>query len=85
MVADVCTNSEVLVGKFPREKVESTFKIEGETVDYSKSLNGTSYTAGWVLDSLRKNDDVYIKEFGSRKVKDVSFIFYLNLLKSNSK
>lgn len=71
-MAEVCTNNEVVVGKFPREPVD-ILKIEGETVDYSKSLNGSTYTAGWVLNSLRKNDAVYKKNYGSRKVKDVSF------------
>ncbi|KAE9546854.1 hypothetical protein FO519_009934 [Halicephalobus sp. NKZ332] len=47
-------------------------RISGESVNYSKLLDGTTYTAGWVLESLRTNDPVFKEEFGSRKVKDVT-------------
>ncbi|KAE9546595.1 hypothetical protein FO519_010193 [Halicephalobus sp. NKZ332] len=47
-------------------------RISGESVNYSKLLDGTTYTAGWVLESLRTNDPVFKEEFGSRKVKDIT-------------
>ena len=43
-----------------------------DVVDVSKQLCGHSFTAGWLLDSLRVNDKVYQKLHGDRPVKDVT-------------
>ena len=47
-----------------------------DIVDVSKSINGHSFTIEWLLDSLRTHDKTFIKLFGNRPVKDVSFFNY---------
>uniref|UniRef100_A0A914Y907 Uncharacterized protein n=1 Tax=Panagrolaimus superbus TaxID=310955 RepID=A0A914Y907_9BILA len=44
----------------------------GDTVNLDESINGHSFTYGWLLDSLRKNDKIYQKLHGNRGVKAIS-------------
>lgn len=53
--------------------------VEKDIVDLSKSINGHTFTNGWLLDSLRAHDDMFIKLHGKRSVKDVSKIMCLFL------
>uniref|UniRef100_A0AC35FCS5 CHK kinase-like domain-containing protein n=1 Tax=Panagrolaimus sp. PS1159 TaxID=55785 RepID=A0AC35FCS5_9BILA len=46
--------------------------VEKDIVDLSKPINGHSFTNGWLLDSLRANDDTFIELHGKRSVKDIT-------------
>ena len=49
-----------------------TKKVDGDLFDEWKQLAGHTFTAGFVVESLRSNDEVYIKLHKDRPVKDVS-------------
>ena len=51
-----------------------TKKVPGDLFDEWKRLAGHSFTAGFVVESLRANDEVYKKLHGDRPVKDVGFL-----------
>ena len=59
-----------------------TKKVPGDLFDEWKRLAGHSFTAGFVIESLRTNDTVYKKLHGDRPIKDVSFLrsWLINLL-----
>uniref|UniRef100_A0A914R006 CHK kinase-like domain-containing protein n=1 Tax=Panagrolaimus davidi TaxID=227884 RepID=A0A914R006_9BILA len=44
----------------------------GDIVNLEESISGHSFTIGWLLDSLRKNDKIYQSLHGKRPVKTVS-------------
>uniref|UniRef100_A0AC34QF80 CHK kinase-like domain-containing protein n=1 Tax=Panagrolaimus sp. JU765 TaxID=591449 RepID=A0AC34QF80_9BILA len=44
-----------------------------ETVDLNKKINNSSFTVGWVVDSLRNHDKVFIEKHGARKIKDLTW------------
>ena len=46
-------------------------KIIPDVVDASETLNGSSYTIGWLVDSLRNNDAIFQDLHGDRPIKDV--------------
>ena len=48
-------------------------KEAADTVDLHKKINGRSFTIGWLLESLRNNDEEYKKIHGNRAVKEVIF------------
>lgn len=50
-----------------------TKKIVGDSFDEWKRLAGHSFTAGFVIESLRSNDEVYKELHQNKPVKDVSF------------
>ena len=52
-----------------------TKKIVGDVFDEWKKLDGHSFTIGFLIESLRTNDEEYKKLHGNRPVKDVSLIF----------
>ena len=68
-------NSIVEEKKYPSFKSvnELTKKIAGDLFDEWKTLCGHSFTAGFVVESLRTNDEVYIELHKNRTIKDVSF------------
>ena len=79
-----CWNQGSIKGenKFGSEKVVWSQKscvnmtvelVIQDVVDHSKPIEGHSFTVGWLLDSLRKNDKTYSKLHGNRAVKDVSY------------
>ena len=49
-----------------------TKKVKGDVFDEWKALAGHSFTAGFVVENLRSNDEVYIKLHKDRPIKDVS-------------
>lgn len=49
-------------------------RVVGDLFDEWKRLSGHSFTAGFLIESLRSNDEEYKKLHGNRPVKDVSLI-----------
>ena len=65
----------------PRNKLKTlkpvnglTKKIPGDIFDEWKSLYGYTFTVGFLVESLRTNDEEYKKLHGNRPVKDVGLI-----------
>ena len=76
MVVEVGSgNTAVNEGRFSSFKTVNglTKKVKGDVFDDWMRLAGHSFTAGFVIESLRNNDEVYKKLHGDRPVKDVSF------------
>lgn len=46
------------------------------TVDLNKKIQESSFTVGWLLESLRTYDELYIKLHGKREVKKVNFCLF---------
>jgi hypothetical protein len=46
--------------------------VIGDTVDLNRKIENRSYTTGWLLESLRANDEIYKKLHGNRAVKEVT-------------
>ncbi|KAE9550659.1 hypothetical protein FO519_006135 [Halicephalobus sp. NKZ332] len=49
-----------------------TKRVAGDEFDEWKKLDGHSFTIGFLIESLRTNDEEYIKLYGSRPVKDAT-------------
>ena len=76
MVVEVASGDiSVNEGRFSNFKTVNglTKKVKGDVFDEWKRLAGHSFTAGFVIESLRNNDVVYKKLHGERPIKDVSF------------
>uniref|UniRef100_A0A914Z4L3 CHK kinase-like domain-containing protein n=1 Tax=Panagrolaimus superbus TaxID=310955 RepID=A0A914Z4L3_9BILA len=54
-------------------KVQDIGEVDdGDMVNHSKLIHGHSFTIGWLLNSLRENDDIYKKLYSNRPVKDIT-------------
>ena len=76
MVVEVASGDiSVNEGRFSNFKTVNglTKKVAGDVFDEWKTLSGHTFTAGFVVQSLRSNDEVYKKLHGDRPVKDVSY------------
>ena len=49
-----------------------TKRVPGDIFNEWERLGGHSFTAGFVVESLRTNDEVYKKLHGDRPIRDVS-------------
>ena len=49
----------------------NNISLKDEENFHDQKLCGKTYTAGWILDSLRSNDEEYKRLHGNRKVKRV--------------
>ena len=58
-----------------------TKRVDGDVFDEWKRIDGHSFTAGFLVESLRSNDEEYKKLHGNRPVKDVGFlnILYIHI------
>ena len=69
-------NADISVSEEKSSKLKPvnglTKKVNGDLFDEWKQLAGHTFTAGFVVESLRTNDEVYIKLHKDRPVKDVS-------------
>lgn len=60
-----------------------TKRIVGDMFDEWKRLDKHSFTIGFLIESLRTNDDEYKRSHGNRPVKDVSLTWKTNLHENN--